>query len=306
LEENTMYANVLRLTGSVFVIAAVALLTGCGAASPSVVPAVASSAADPAAQLTTAPTVDGFQDFAGGATTSGDATGANARLSEQQIQQLEDLQAQFQSGALTEAEVAEQAQAIIGDIAPDRAFAGFAFFGGPFGGRFQGERADLLNLTDEQRAQAQRIFQQLHDDIRTLRQNARDAILNVLTEEQRAQLRQIRENRPGLGHFVRQFARHHGRGARNHEDDNGIGASRTDMMPFPLLNRLAQRLILTDDQRTQIERILTDLRAAVRARHQAARDAFRAILTPDQLAILDNMENETGDTDDDAAPESDR
>lgn len=47
---------------------------------------------------------------------------------------------------------------------------------------------------------------------------------------------------------------------------------------------------LTDAQGTQIDQIRTDLRTAVQARHQQARDEFRAILTADQQAIFDKLE----------------
>ncbi len=56
--------------------------------------------------------------------------------------------------------------------------------------------------------------------------------------------------------------------------------------------RFAAALELTEDQQTQIETIRSELRDAVEARHQQARDEFRAILTPEQLAILDAMETD--------------
>ena len=47
---------------------------------------------------------------------------------------------------------------------------------------------------------------------------------------------------------------------------------------------------MTDDQQAAIEKIRTDLQDAVQARHQQARDEFRAILTADQLTLLDQAE----------------
>ena len=56
------------------------------------------------------------------------------------------------------------------------------------------------------------------------------------------------------------------------------------------LERFADELQLTDDQETAIAQIHSDLLAAVETRHQQARDEFRAILTSEQLAILDEIE----------------
>ncbi len=55
--------------------------------------------------------------------------------------------------------------------------------------------------------------------------------------------------------------------------------------------QLADELQLTADQQTAIDQVHTDLQAAVKARHEQARDEFRAILTSDQLTLLDQLES---------------
>jgi Spy/CpxP family protein refolding chaperone len=246
---------------------------GCGAGAASGVGAAGVNSPDPLNQLTADATVNGFQDFAGSAADAG-----AARLSEEQLAQIEDLQAQRDAGTIGPEEFETRVHDIMGDAAPDRAFAGFGFFGAPFGGFFNGHRADVLQLTDEQRAQALDIFIALHDDIHALRTDARDQILALLTVEQRARLLDLQLSPPG-----RRVGQRHGHPGRGRGPDHPVGLQRA-------FERLAERLELTEAQQTQIQTILTQLRADIAARHAEAREAFRALLTEDQLALLDTLE----------------
>jgi Spy/CpxP family protein refolding chaperone len=108
----------------------------------------------------------------------------------------------------------------------------------------------------------------MHEDIATLRREAHDKIINeVLTEEQRSQRDQMLTDR-GAGPF-----------------------GRTVFGQLPAVQRLTNVLNLTEEQQAEIETIRADLRAAVRARHEEARESFLALLTEEQLAVLDRMEN---------------
>jgi Spy/CpxP family protein refolding chaperone len=270
---------------AVWSVSVVALgLAGCGAGAVTGSRSASGGTGDPVNQLTAGATVDGFQDFAAAPGTAQDASGT-ARLSDEQIAQISDLQAQVDAGTLDQQSFARQVQGIIGDAAPNRALAGFDFFGGPFGGRLDGDLAARLQLTDEQRSQLLDILISLHDDIAALRTGARDQILALLTVEQRATLEQLL-TRPGRRVGPNLEAQQGGRGA-GHSQGHHEGAG-----PF---QRLIAALDLTADQQAQIQTILTDLRTAVMARHAQARDEFRALLTPDQLALVDAMEANPSD-----------
>ncbi len=182
---------------------------------------------------------------------------------------------------------------------------------------------DYLQLTEEQREQAREIHQQAHEDIRRLHEDAHDALLAVLTDEQRAEFEELMAQRPhprpdgGPGMF---FGRPGPRpfevplmppvdgdaaGAREGRFEmpvppppGGPGGPRHGPRPFgppPLarvLLHLADELELTEDQIAQIETLRDDLHEAVRARHERAREEFRAILTPEQLQRLEEWESQ--------------
>lgn len=138
-------------------------------------------------------------------------------------------------------------------------------FGPPPGGPML---ARLLNLTDEQEDQADDIHDAARDDIKVLRRAARDQIRSLLTDEQKAKLDEIRNNPPQPG--------------------AGQGPPQPGENP---LDRLAQDLGLTDDQKSQIADIHDATRSQIESRHDQERDEFRAILTEAQLAKLDDFES---------------
>jgi Spy/CpxP family protein refolding chaperone len=123
-----------------------------------------------------------------------------------------------------------------------------------------------LNLTDEQQADANSIFASAREDIDALRQDANDQIRALLTEEQLAALDALEPNGP-----------------------NEVGPGPCGLHQPPPCPYLDESLNLTDEQRAAIKTILDNLHTATEAREQQARDEFRAILTEDQLAVLDQM-----------------
>lgn len=167
---------------------------------------------------------------------------------------------------------------------------------------------DPLGLTDDQKAQAQAIFESMRTDIEPLREQAETDIRNVLTAEQQATWDEIKANRPGpfgggFGPPPGPFGGRIGRGPGGPFGGAGIASATVDgqhpMMEGEcdpatrrqaMLDRLAEELGLTDDQKTQIATIQDNLHTAIESRRQQALDELKAILTADQLAILEEIE----------------
>ncbi len=124
---------------------------------------------------------------------------------------------------------------------------------GPIGGLLL---VDPLKLTDEQQAQADAIHDNVHAANRLLLRTARSDARAVLTDEQKATLDAL------PGHFEP--------GSRLVLED---------------------QLALSDEQKSQIKAIADALHDQVKANHDAARDQFRAILTDEQIATLDEIES---------------
>ncbi|HPF41191.1 MAG TPA: hypothetical protein P5081_15260 [Phycisphaerae bacterium] len=206
-------------------------------------------------------------------------------LTDDQIASIEELQAQLDAGTLDANSFSEAIGAIVGNRAPGMAFGGFEYGGGPFGMRGPGRLENLLDLTDDQQAQAEEIFTTLHDTIHDLRAQAQEDIRAELTEEQLATLDGLR---PGAA-SDESGARIHGHGP------HGGGS---------FSSSFAELLDLTDDQVAAIDAIREALRADIQAAHETAREAFLAILTDEQLATLDAFEAAHGH-DDSADDETD-
>jgi Spy/CpxP family protein refolding chaperone len=213
-------------------------------------------------------------------------------LSDEERAQIERLQTQLDNGEITAEAFATQVDAILGDLAPHAAFAGFGFFGAPFGDRLRHFIAEKLGLTEEQQTAARAIFEDTHQQIRILRLTALANIRLQLTDEQRAKLDALRDERfasirddapvPPGAFRGRGFLPGRPGERRGHE------AIRERIRGF--FERLAAELGITDAQRTAIQGIRDQLRADVRAAHQRAREAFKALLTAEQLAILEQIE----------------
>lgn len=132
------------------------------------------------------------------------------------------------------------------------------FMHGGFGGR-----GALLDLTDEQRTQAQELFTQSRTDAQALITAGRDDVQAALSADQLAAIDEISTTGGGWG-FVP--VRH--------------GAAK---LPAGLTDTLA----FTEEQTTSILSTVDTLRTALDANRTQAHDDFRAILTADQLATLD-------------------
>lgn len=135
---------------------------------------------------------------------------------------------------------------------------GFGIRGGGRGPGFPGGLllVDPLKLTDEQQTQADAIHDGVQAANRQLFRTARSDARAVLTDEQKAILDAL------PGHFEP--------GSRPVIED---------------------QLNLSDEQKSQIKAIADALHNQVKANHDAARDQFRAILTDEQIATLDEIES---------------
>jgi len=217
-------------------------------------------------------------------------------LTSDQLTQLQSLKDQLSAGEITEDEFVTQVQAILGDDASD-ATTGRK-------GAHHGNLDSLLDLTADQQTQAQAIFDTAETDVRALRDDAREQIRALLTEEQLAIFDELcpappdpntlpDPNLPPPSHDGPGMGPGHGHGphggpplgmpAVSIDDPNAT----TDDDPDAWLD---EQLQLTEEQQTQIDVIRTALHDAIEARHEQARADFRAILTADQLAILDQWE----------------
>ncbi|HEY3245350.1 MAG TPA: hypothetical protein VGM03_18570, partial [Phycisphaerae bacterium] len=128
-----------------------------------------------------------------------------------------------------------------------------------------GPRPNPLQLTDEQQTQADAIFSQLRTDSQTLISTARDQVRSTLTADQLAVLDAI--------------------------DTSAAPADQGRHGPPhpPLPAGLTESLALTDEQATTIDGVAQTLRTALTAHRTQADADFRAILTPDQIAQLDQF-----------------
>lgn len=208
-------------------------------------------------------------------------SGATGRgLSDDQIAGIEDLQAQLDAGEIDAEAFSSAVGRLVGDRAPGMAFAGFDYGGGPFGMHGPGRLGNLLELSDEQKAEAMATFTTLHETIHGLRMQAIEDIRAELTDEQLATLASLRPGAPMAG-------------------DNAMGDGMRFRGPRPhgpgsFASRFAELLNLSDEQAAAIDAVRATLREAVRAEHESAREAFRAILTEAQLAVLDDFEQMHG------------
>lgn len=238
--------------------------------------------------------VAGTTDVAAAGGDAADASGGalDRGLTDDERMQIETLQMQLDSGAITAEAFAAQVDAILGDRAPFAAFGGLEFFGSPFGQRIRGLVAGLLGLTDEQLAEVRAIFERTHSQIRALRLTALARIRLQLTDEQRTRLDRLRAERFASIRDEAPFppGALRGRGflPGRPGEHRGHDAIRERIRGF--FERLADVLELSDEQRLAIQRIREQLRADVKAAHATARDAFLALLTDEQRALLERIE----------------
>lgn len=171
-----------------------------------------------------------------------------------------------------------------------------SFDGGFTGGGPVDLLTNILGLSDDQKAQAQDIFDRMRTDLKALRDQAHTDIRNVLTVDQQAKLDEIIASHQPPADGPR------GGMPGGPPPDGAIGIGHVGgfgpppMMPGDrqamqqaMLDRLAQDLGLSDDQKAAIKTIQDNLHTAVEARRNQALDELRAILTADQLTLLDQV-----------------
>ena len=139
---------------------------------------------------------------------------------------------------------------------------------------------DHLDLTDEQQAQLQALRERHEEAMRELRENMaamneehREALMNILTAEQREAMKEMRGKR---GKF---FGRRGGEGKGRHDmQRRGQGAF--------------SRLDLTAEQREQLKELRQKHRTAMRETRQKHRTALESVLTDEQREKLEMLKDE--------------
>ena len=137
-----------------------------------------------------------------------------------------------------------------------------------------------LDLTDEQKEQLQALRKE-HVEVRREQREAmvamgkeqRDAVMNILTEEQQEALKEMRDRR---GKF---FDRRGGKGKDRHD------ARRGGQGAF-------SRLDLTDEQKEQFKELRQEHRTELRETRQKQRTALESVLTDEQREKLEEMKDE--------------
>ncbi len=218
-------------------------------------------------QITVGDAAAGFRFFAGALEGRPELAEEIIGLTFDQIARVEELQALLDTFGITEEQFAGMVRVVLGDGSPASALAGFEFFGTPFGTIVGDGRAEGLALTPEQREQIREIVLQRQSGVQSAREQTHGAILEVLTEEQLAALREA-----GLRDF----------------DFTPDGYDPLPERPF--FERLAEALELTDEQVTQIEAQREELQISVENVHWEARDAFLDVLTEAQREALERIE----------------
>jgi Spy/CpxP family protein refolding chaperone len=158
--------------------------------------------------------------------------------------------------------------------------------------------ADTTPLSVEQQSQFAVIFQQLDIDLQNLLAGAEAQIQALLTPEQQTQFAEqgLRGMQAGPPPATDESGT-----ARGSEPPPTQGAAGAMGLPGPAQsNGRGQKPLagpgrqsdLTDDQRTAIDGIMSTLHVATEALHDKAQADFQAILTPAQIALLDQHDGQ--------------
>ncbi len=134
----------------------------------------------------------------------------------------------------------------------------------------------------------------LHSEIQALRDAAHDQIRALLTPEQQTQFDTLRPaDRPGRMAGLRPCGRT-GSGERGGRGGPRMGRGHLGGPAGPgdemFLERMTARLSLTEEQRTAVGAILDSAKTAREAKITQAKADFRALLTPEQVTKLDDLE----------------
>ncbi len=151
--------------------------------------------------------------------------------------------------------------------------------------------AGELGLSNDQAAGAKSILDDLHTNVTTLHDQAREQIRGLLTEEQKAKFDSLPQasgkDASAGGTCGKAFGRHAGWDGM--QPGGAAGRLSPDERQQRLVQHLTDRLGLDDTQRASIATILENQRPTIKARWEAARTQFRALPTPEQAATLDQM-----------------
>ena len=147
-----------------------------------------------------------------------------------------------------------------------------------------------LDLTDEQKEQLQALRKE-HVEARHEQREAmaamgkeqREAVMNILTEEQQETLKEMRDKR---GKF---FDRRGGKGKDRHDMRRG-GKGRHDAQRGG--QGAFSRLELTDEQKEQFKELRQEQRTEIRETRQKHRTALESVLTDEQREKLEEMKDE--------------
>jgi hypothetical protein len=261
----------ITLTLVAFTSLAVPTMSGCGLGINLNGVTADTTLAEIFGQITVGDVVNAFQSF-----SNDFASGSRFdAVSGETLAALEELQLRLDNGDLSQDGFAEEVRSLIGDAMPNTAFAGSRFYGGPFGSSPRTQIAELLDLTVDQQAEAQTIFESLHASIAELRSQAHDDMRAVLTQDQ---LNTLDEQMMMFSGFGGRSFNPGGRGLFHFGHGGGF------------INRFTELLQLSDDQTNEITAIRDAMKDEIRTLHQTARDEFMALLTPTQLDLLDALE----------------
>jgi hypothetical protein len=179
---------------------------------------------------------------------------------------VEDLQHRLDANAISVEEFADAVEAVIGDLTPGVAFAGFEFWGTAVRRWPRSGAGSGLGLSPKQNAHAQGTIRGLHQQIDVARRRAHRWISDALNTEQRSQICRLQADRLGLT-----------------PEDNGHGR-------IPLLDWLKRKQGLYGGREGQVAAALGLLRHEVRELHADARQRFVGMLNRDQARQLAEME----------------
>ncbi len=215
-------------------------------------------------QLTAGDLAEAFANFRNAPSDTGELSQA-AGITDEQRTAIEVLQRQVDAGAITDDAFIAEVATILGDSTPGSPFAGFSFLGSPFEVEGSNDFADLLGMTQEQQQQALLIYRLLHADIADIRAVAQDEIRALLNAQQRALIDQLATE------LFEQFGV---------PDEQRAGAQL-------VIDLLVNRLGLTFGQQSQIETVREDMGGAVQQLHALGQQDFLALLSQEQLAMLE-------------------
>ncbi len=147
-----------------------------------------------------------------------------------------------------------------------------------------------LDLTDEQKEQLQALRKE-HVEVRreqretmaAMGKEQREAVMNILTEEQQEALKEMRAKR---GKF---FDRRGDKGKDRHDMRRG-GKGRHDARRGG--QGAFSRLDLTDEQKEQLKELRQEQRTEMRESRQKHRTALESVLTDEQREKLEEMKDE--------------